>query len=87
MNYVVYMVRCKDGTLYTGSTNNLFRRIAQHNDGAGARYTRGRGPVEVAYVEHCASRSEALRREAAIKKLHRPAKAALIAAWRPTDLG
>lgn len=77
----VYMLRCADDTLYTGVTVDLARRLAEHNGdgGLGARYTRSRRPVELVYVEASASRSEAARREAAIKRLDRAHKLALLA--------
>lgn len=76
-NYFVYLLRCSDGTLYTGTTNDLRRRVQRHNAGKGARYTAGRRPVALVYVENCASRSEALRREAALRKLSRRQKLSL----------
>ncbi|NUM76339.1 GIY-YIG nuclease family protein [candidate division KSB1 bacterium] len=76
-NYFVYLLRCRDGTLYTGTTNDLRRRVQQHNAGKGARYTVGRRPVALVYVEICASRSEALRREAALRKLSHRQKLSL----------
>jgi putative endonuclease len=75
--WIVYLVRCRDGTLYAGITNDLARRIAAHDAGRGARYTRGRGPVKVVYLERCATRGAALRREAAIKRLPAREKRAL----------
>ena len=80
MAYWVYILRCADGTLYTGYTNNVDRRCAVHNSGRGAKYTRSRRPVTVVYRERCDDRSGALRREAAIKSLTRPQKEQLIAA-------
>lgn len=80
MGWWVYILRCADGTLYTGVTDDVERRAAAHNSGKGAKYTRGRGPVEVVYREACADRSAALRREAAIKKLPRGQKLALVGA-------
>lgn len=77
----VYILRCKDGTLYGGSTDDLQRRLALHNAGKGAKYTRGRGPVEFVYYEECPDRSAAVKRESAIKKLKRPAKLRLIAGF------
>ena len=65
----VYIIRCSDESLYTGWTNNLEGRIEAHNKGLGAKYTRGRRPVALAYVEYFADKSEAMKREAAIKKL------------------
>jgi putative endonuclease len=76
------MLRCADGTLYTGITTDLDRRIAEHNgDGpAGARYTRSRRPVQLVYRESARSRSDASQREAALKQLDRARKLALCAA-------
>lgn len=79
MGWCVYMLRCADGSLYTGATNTLAKRFALHAAGKGARYTRGRGPLAVVYVEPCQDRSEALRREAALKRLERAAKLRLCA--------
>lgn len=76
--YFVYLLRCRDGTLYCGSTNNLERRVKAHNSGKGAKYTRARRPVSLVYSEELPSKSEALRREAALKKLTRQQKLALI---------
>lgn len=75
--WVVYLVRCRDGSLYTGITNDLARRVAAHNAGTGARYTRARRPVELAYQEPARSKSAALRREYAIKRLRVASKRAL----------
>jgi putative endonuclease len=77
---VVYVLRCGDGSLYTGATNDLDRRLARHGAGSGARYTRSRLPVELAYRERCGDRGAALRREAAIKQLSRSEKLDLIRA-------
>ena len=77
--WIVYILRCKDDTLYTGITDDLARRMAAHNSGKGAKYTRGRGPVEVVYTEVLESYSAALKREAAIKRLKRQEKMALLA--------
>lgn len=79
MSWWVYLLRCRDDTLYTGSTDNVDRRAATHNAGRGAKYTRGRTPVTVVYREECPDRSAALRREAAIKRLSRAEKLCLIA--------
>ena len=76
--YCVYIVRCSDGSLYTGSTNNLPARLEKHNLGQGARYTRGRRPGTLVYSELLASKSEALKREIQIKKMSRSAKLGLI---------
>ena len=76
--YYVYLLRCADGTLYTGFTNDLARRLAAHNAGRGAKYTRGRRPVELVYWESFSNKSSALRREYAIKRLSRAEKLSLI---------
>ncbi len=75
-DWYVYLVRCADGTLYAGITTDLDRRVAEHNGGGigGARYTRSRRPVVLAYAEHAANRAAASRREAAIKRLTRTRK-------------
>lgn len=70
----VYLVACADGTLYCGVTNDLARRMAAHDAGTGARYTRGRGPVRLVWSERAASRGEALRRELAVKRMSRVGK-------------
>ncbi len=72
--WFVYILRCGDGTLYTGITTDPQRRLAQHREGKGAKYTRGRGPLEMVYCEDVADYSEALRREYAIKRLSREEK-------------
>lgn len=74
----VYVLRCGDGTLYTGIALDVAARLAQHQAGTGARYTRGRGPLEVVHQEAFDSRSAASRREAAIKRLSRRDKLRLI---------
>ena len=76
--WYVYILRCADGTLYTGMTDDMERRVKAHNEGTGAKYTRGRGPVVLLYHEKCESRSAALKREYAIKQLTRKQKLALI---------
>ena len=78
----VYMLRCKDGSLYTGWTNDLEHRLAMHNSGRGAKYTRGRGPLELVYSEELPDKEAALRRECAIKKLRREQKLALLLTWQ-----
>ena len=75
--WCVYVVRCRDGTLYTGITNDLARRLVAHDSGKGARYTRARGPVTLLHREPARDRGAALRREAAIKKLTRAEKLVL----------
>ena len=76
----LYVLLCKDGTLYCGITNDLERRISQHNAGKGARYTRGRGPVSLVRSWPQKSKSAALRTEISFKKLSRCAKDAYLAA-------
>ncbi len=78
MSYFVYILRCADGSLYTGTTNDIAQRAAVHNSGKGAKYTRSRLPVAVVYEEECADKSAALRREIKIKKLPRLEKLRLI---------
>ena len=70
----VYLLRCGDGTLYCGIALDVQARLEAHRAGKGARYTRGRGPLEVVYAEPCASKGEALRRERAIKAMPRRQK-------------
>jgi putative endonuclease len=77
-SWFVYVVRCRDGSLYTGISTDVEARIARHNAGAGARYTRARRPVRLLYVERKRSRSTALKREAAIKGLTRARKIELV---------
>ena len=77
--YYVYILRCADGTLYTGYTDDVERRLRAHNSGKGAKYTRSRRPVALAYAEEWPDKSAALKREAAIKQLRRADKLALIA--------
>ena len=79
MSWVVYILQCSDGSLYTGITNDLAARIEAHETGQGAKYTRGRGPLILKYTEECEGRSDASKREMAIKKLSREEKEALIA--------
>ena len=75
----VYLLRCGDGTLYTGWTNDPARRLKAHNAGRGAKYTRSRLPVELVRLEEYNSKEEAMKREAALKKLSRKEKLELIA--------
>lgn len=77
--YFAYIMRCADGTLYTGYTDDIARREAAHNSGRGAKYTRSRLPVKTVYHESFATRSEAMKRECAIKRLSREQKLKLIA--------
>lgn len=76
-SWYVYIVRCRDGSLYTGVSTDVEARVATHNAGAGARYTRARRPVRLVWFERKRNRSYALRREAAIKALPRAAKVRL----------
>lgn len=76
--YFTYILKCNDGSLYTGYTVNLEKRLASHNSGKGAKYTRARRPVELIYYEEFDTKSEALKREAAIKKLSPSQKKSLI---------
>ncbi len=78
MAYFCYILECSDGTYYTGWTTDPERRLRQHNSGAGARYTRSRRPVRLAYVEEQPDRASAMKRERAIKSLSRQQKTCLI---------
>ena len=80
--WLVYLLRCRDGSLYTGITNDLDRRLKAHAAGKASRYTRSRLPVTLAYTEQQPSKSAALKREAAIKRLRRAQKERLIAFGR-----
>ena len=77
--WLVYLLRCSDDSLYTGITNDLPKRLKAHNAGKASRYTRRRLPVAVVYTEPQKSKSAALKREAAIKKLSRPQKDRILA--------
>lgn len=77
-NWTLYILKCADNSYYTGITNDLAKRIADHESGKGAKYTRGRAPFEVVYQETLKNRSEASKREIEIKKLTRPEKERLI---------
>jgi putative endonuclease len=74
VHWIVYILECADGSLYTGITKDLDRRLAEHAAGKGARYTTGRGPLRLVYRETCQGRAEASRRETAIKLLRRAQK-------------
>ena len=76
MNYT-YILECKDGTYYTGWTNNLEKRLKDHNEGKGAKYTKSRLPVSLVYQEPCTDKSTALKREIALKRLTKIKKEAL----------
>lgn len=76
--WFLYILRCGDGSLYTGITTDVEARLAQHRAGKGAKYTRGRGPLEVVYTEECGDHSMALKRELAVKALPREEKERMI---------
>lgn len=78
--WVVYILECADRTLYTGITSDIAQRIQDHERGKGAKYTRGRAPFKLLYTERHATRGQALKREAEIKSLDRPAKLRLMSA-------
>jgi len=80
VTWTVYLLRCSDGSLYTGITNDLPQRLASHRSGKASAYTRSRRPVTLAYQEAVTDRGSALRREAAIRRLSRAAKLALCSA-------
>ena len=77
----VYVLRCGDGTLYTGITDDVSARLQAHQSGKGAKYTRGRGPLELVYTESCESHSAAAKREWQIKQLKKSEKIALCENW------
>ena len=76
--WYLYILRCRDGSLYTGITTDVEKRFEAHQSGKGAKYTRGRGPLELVYRETCGDRSTALKRELAVKALTREQKMELI---------
>ncbi len=78
MSWFVYMLRCGDGTIYTGITDDVQKRLSAHRAGKGAKYTRGRGPLELVYTEEQPDKPAALRREIAVKKLTRQEKLNLL---------
>lgn len=80
MHWTVYILRCADGSLYTGITTNLTRRVKAHDAGKGARYTQGRGPFQLVHQEFHKNRAEATKRELSIKSLSRSQKLELISA-------
>ena len=82
MAWIVYILRCRDGSYYTGITTDVRRRLAAHRAGRGAAYTRARRPLRLVFTEPAVDRSAALRREAAIKRLTRGAKLALVRSQR-----
>lgn len=77
-NWTVYILECADGTLYTGITDDLERRLKAHESGKGAKYTRGRGPLILRYQEELPDKGAALKRECALKRLRREEKLAII---------
>lgn len=79
--YWVYILKCADGSLYTGWTTDVEKRLKAHNAGVGARYTRGRRPVRVVWVKRCSSRSKSLQLEWVIKRLSRQQKQELVLAY------
>lgn len=86
MTWKVYILQCADNTLYTGITTDILRRVDEHNNSSkGARYTRVRRPVALAYLEECESRSEASQREYQIKQLNRNKKLNLIQSGKPFE--
>lgn len=82
MKNVTYILKCNDNSLYTGWTNDITHRLKMHNEGKGAKYTRGRGPVEVVYLEEFETKQEAMSREAKIKRLTRKEKLLLIETYQ-----
>lgn len=81
--FYTYILKCSDGSLYTGWTRNLLRRLDEHNEGTASKYTRGRIPVKLVYFESHENRSMAMKSEARIKKLHRDKKIDLINNFNP----
>lgn len=84
-NWYLYILLCKDGTLYTGITNDVQKRLEAHAEGRGAKYTRGRAPLKLVYQETCENRSQALRREAEVKKLKKSEKLLLISSEKSLE--
>ncbi|MBS1269794.1 MAG: hypothetical protein MAG794_00746 [Gammaproteobacteria bacterium] len=82
MPWYVYMLRCADGSLYTGVATDIKRRVQEHNAGEGAKYTRGRTPVALVYAERCVDRSRAVKRECVIKRMNRLHKLRLLETYR-----
>ena len=82
MKNVTYILKCNDNRLYTGWTNDITHRLKMHNEGKGAKYTRGRGPVELVYLEEFETKQEAMSREAKIKRLTRKEKLLLIETYQ-----
>ena len=82
MKNVTYILKCNDNSLYTGWTNDITHRLKMHNEGKGAKYTRGRGPVELVYLEEFETKQEAMSRDAKIKRLTRKEKLLLIETYQ-----
>ena len=82
MKNVTYILKCNDNSLFTGWTNDITHRLKMHNEGKGAKYTRGRGPVELVYLEEFETKQEAMSREAKIKRLTRKEKLLLIETYQ-----
>jgi len=82
LDWKVYILECADGTLYTGITNDLDRRMSEHESGRGAKYTRGRGPFQLIYHQVCGERGQAAKREFEIKALDREQKLGLVSDQR-----
>lgn len=81
-SYYVYIIKCGDGTLYTGYTDNLEARLSAHREGKGAKYTRGRGPFELVFQEEFTTKATAMKKERQIQKLQRSQKQRLISESR-----
>ena len=81
--WYVYIIQCKDGKLYTGITNDLNRRLTEHNSGHGGRFTKFRKPVKLVYYQEALDKSTALKREIEIKKLNRNEKLSLVRSFGP----
>ena len=79
--WYLYVLRCGDGSLYTGITTDVERRLEAHRTGKGAKYTRGRGPLELVYREECGNHSQALKRECQIKDMDRRKKEMMVEKW------
>ena len=84
--WVVYILECGDGTLYTGITDDFDKRLKAHREGKGAKYTRGRGPLKLRWLERCEDHSGALKREYAIKQLPKQKKLLLIEGWTSSGI-
>jgi predicted GIY-YIG superfamily endonuclease len=85
MPFILYILKCRDGSLYTGITSNLRNRLAQHSCGRGSKYVRSRLPFRLVYTETLPDRSRALKRELQVKALSKPEKDRLISGFKPQD--